>query len=174
MVRAAGTGVGDGDMLRRRAQPEIGQVPDAGDPTYLKGAIEYATPPGHHVRAYELARGLGWAKTYDAEYVSLALAVAAPLVTLDARLRPGAAGTVTVLGPAELELARDPLPPAAIRPFRVPVQRQRDPREDRDDERPVGAVDAGDERGRHAHHGKRQEPHTDIPGHVRRASYYFR
>jgi len=70
--------------------------------TLASAGIRYSTPPRHHVRAYEIARGLGWAKTYDAEYVALALAAEAPVVTLDARLRRGAAGTVTVLGPAEL------------------------------------------------------------------------
>ena len=40
--------------------------------------------------AYELAGDLGWAKTYDAEYVALAKLLDAKLLTRDARLRRGA------------------------------------------------------------------------------------
>ena len=49
--------------------------------------------------AYRLATRLGWAKTYDTEYVALALQLNAPLVTLDARLRRTAARLVTVEAP---------------------------------------------------------------------------
>jgi predicted nucleic acid-binding protein len=38
-------------------------------------------------RAWELASDLGWAKTYDAEYVALAQLLGCRLVTLDRRLR---------------------------------------------------------------------------------------
>lgn len=36
--------------------------------------------------AFELAAALGWAKTYDAEYLALAQRLDAPFLTLDARL----------------------------------------------------------------------------------------
>jgi predicted nucleic acid-binding protein len=36
--------------------------------------------------AVNIARTLGWAKTYDAEYVALAQVLALPLLTFDARL----------------------------------------------------------------------------------------
>ena len=52
--------------------------------------------------AWELADELGWAKLYDAQYVALANLTKVPLLTLDARLRRGAARVVEVIGPAEL------------------------------------------------------------------------
>lgn len=57
------------------------------------------------VRAYDVAAALGWAKTYDAEYVAAASDLAAALVTIDARLAIGAARLVTVLAPADVPVA---------------------------------------------------------------------
>lgn len=54
-------------------------------------------------RSWELARQLGWAKSYDAEYVVLAQATSAPLVTLDGRMRRGAGHLVAM--PLLTELA---------------------------------------------------------------------
>jgi predicted nucleic acid-binding protein len=53
-------------------------------------------------RAWALADQLGWAKTYDAEYVALSRHLDAPLVTLDARLARGAGRVTRIIGPAEL------------------------------------------------------------------------
>ena len=53
-------------------------------------------------QSVELARRLGWAKTYDAEYVALARMLDVQLVTRDARLRRGAARIVTVVSPDEV------------------------------------------------------------------------
>jgi predicted nucleic acid-binding protein len=53
-------------------------------------------------RAWQVADALGWARTYDAEYVALAQMLDCPLLTVDARLARGAARLVRTLGPADL------------------------------------------------------------------------
>jgi predicted nucleic acid-binding protein len=45
---------------------------------------------------------MGWAKTYDANYVALARVSKCRLVTLDARMRRATARLGFVIGPAEL------------------------------------------------------------------------
>jgi predicted nucleic acid-binding protein len=52
--------------------------------------------------AWRIADELGWARTYDAEYVALARLLDCRLVTADARLRRGADRTGLVVGPGEL------------------------------------------------------------------------
>ena len=52
--------------------------------------------------AWAVADELGWAKTYDAEYVALARSLGCRLVTVDARLRRGASRLIDIVGPAEL------------------------------------------------------------------------
>jgi predicted nucleic acid-binding protein len=52
--------------------------------------------------AWRIAEELGWAKTYDAEYVALASLLGCRLVTVDGRLRRGADRLGFVLGPTEL------------------------------------------------------------------------
>jgi predicted nucleic acid-binding protein len=52
--------------------------------------------------AREVAKTLGWAKTYDAEYVALARTLEADLLSRDDRLRRGAGRLVTVVTPDEL------------------------------------------------------------------------
>jgi predicted nucleic acid-binding protein len=67
--------------------------------------IRYERPAGLYERAWDLARQLGWAKTYEAEYVALAELTATPLVTLDARLRRGAGHLVEIPLLTDLEPA---------------------------------------------------------------------
>lgn len=52
--------------------------------------------------AWRLAEDFGWAKTYDAEYVALALLLDCQLVTLDSRLHRRTTGLGIVIGPDEL------------------------------------------------------------------------
>ncbi len=62
--------------------------------------------PGRHrelgLEAWRIADLLGWAKTYDAEYVALASLLGARLVTADRRLRRAADRLRFVIGPSEL------------------------------------------------------------------------
>lgn len=52
-------------------------------------------------RAWQVSELLGWAKTYDAEYVALAQLTECPLLTIDARLARGAARLVRIVTPEE-------------------------------------------------------------------------
>ena len=62
-------------------------------------------PEALDARAWDIVRSLGWARSYDAEYVALADLLEAPLVTLDARLRRGAGHLVSMPLVADLEPA---------------------------------------------------------------------
>jgi predicted nucleic acid-binding protein len=66
----------------------------------LQTAIRKVDPQGSDV--WRIADELGWAKTYDAEYIALASSLGCRLVTLDARLRRGADRLGFVVGPGEL------------------------------------------------------------------------
>ena len=68
----------------------------------LTAPIARRADEGIHQGAREVARELGWAKTYDAEYVSLARMLDASLLSRDERLRRGASRLVTVLGPDDV------------------------------------------------------------------------
>ncbi len=64
--------------------------------------VTFARPDDHERAAWDIAERLGWAKTYDAEYVALARALESPLLTVDGRLRRGASRFVEVLGPLDV------------------------------------------------------------------------
>jgi hypothetical protein len=64
--------------------------------------VERADPPELGQRAWELAERHGWGRTYDAEYVALAQILDCRVVTIDARLRRGAAQLGIVIGLDEL------------------------------------------------------------------------
>lgn len=68
----------------------------------LAAPIGSQAPAGLRREAWRVADDLGWSKTYDAEYVALARLLDCPLLTLDERLRRGAARAVKVVGPTEL------------------------------------------------------------------------
>ena len=69
----------------------------------LAAATIIYEPPGGDARdEIDLARRLGWATSYDAEYVALASRLDCALVTLDDRLRRGVGRLISVLGPADL------------------------------------------------------------------------
>lgn len=59
-------------------------------------------PKGLIDEAWRIADRLGWAKTYDAEYLALARLLKCRLVTMDARLKASASDIVKVIGPADL------------------------------------------------------------------------
>ena len=63
------------------------------------GPIRRRSPPRLYIEASRLAVELGWAKTYDAEYVALARLLAAPLLTRDARLVRGASRVLPSVNP---------------------------------------------------------------------------
>ncbi|MGA7704978.1 MAG: type II toxin-antitoxin system VapC family toxin [Solirubrobacteraceae bacterium] len=65
-------------------------------------SVQRQDPPELGRRAWELAERFGWGRTYDAEYLALAQILSCRLVTLDARLRRGAAQLDIVIGVHEL------------------------------------------------------------------------
>jgi predicted nucleic acid-binding protein len=64
--------------------------------------IRSRSPRRLGAEAWKVADELGWAKTYDAEYVALARLLGCQLVTVDSRLRRGAGRLRFVVLPTEL------------------------------------------------------------------------
>jgi len=60
-------------------------------------------PKGLIEEAWRIADRLGWAKTYDAEYLALARLLRCRLLTTDAKLKASGSAIVKVIGPADLK-----------------------------------------------------------------------
>ena len=68
----------------------------------LAAPIAARAPRRLRREAWRVAEELGWAKTYDAEYVALARVLGCRLLTIDDRLRRGAARIVEIVSPRDL------------------------------------------------------------------------
>ncbi len=64
--------------------------------------VQSENPSDLGAQSWTIADELGWARTYDAEYVALARILGCRLVTADTRLRRGADCLGFVVGPTEL------------------------------------------------------------------------
>jgi predicted nucleic acid-binding protein len=65
--------------------------------------VESRAPAKLGPTAWRIADELGWAKTYDAEYVAVAQLLGCRVVTLDGRMLRGAARLGLAVSPDELE-----------------------------------------------------------------------
>lgn len=76
---------------------------EAGIRRLLALSIELVEPDLEHLTtALDLARRLGWTRTYDAEYVAVATSRQIPLLTLDARLARAVGRLIDVISPDKL------------------------------------------------------------------------
>lgn len=64
--------------------------------------VDVRNPSGLHSEAFRLAEELGWAKTYDAEYLALARLLDSRVLTADARMWRGAGHLGLVLRAEDL------------------------------------------------------------------------
>ena len=70
---------------------------------YLRATpLTISRPDDLSERAWNVASSLGWAKTYDAEYVALAQLLDVPLLNLDVRLARGVERLIRIVAPADL------------------------------------------------------------------------
>jgi predicted nucleic acid-binding protein len=67
-----------------------------------RAPIAFQRPDDLYREAWRIAERLGWAKTYDAEYVALARILDVPLLTVDGRLKATATRLIRVVAPADL------------------------------------------------------------------------
>jgi predicted nucleic acid-binding protein len=69
---------------------------------FARLGVQRRSPRRLHQEAFDLAGELGWAKTYDAEFLALAKIEGGIVLTTDARMRRGADRTGLVIDPSEL------------------------------------------------------------------------
>ena len=62
-------------------------------------AVHMRRPRALRNESWRVAGRLGWARTYDAEYVALALLLECRLMTIDLKLQRGAGQLVEIVGP---------------------------------------------------------------------------
>ena len=86
-------------VYRGEIEPDLGRSFVAGLADLPIAIIE---PDGLRTAAWDVSAELGWAKTYDAEYVALALLLGIAMVSLDLRMQRGASRLVQVITPTEL------------------------------------------------------------------------
>jgi predicted nucleic acid-binding protein len=84
-----------GELRREQAESMRDRV--------LSAPIRRHESDGLAKEAWDVAEEMGWAKTYDANYVALARLLGCRLITLDARMQRGTARLGFVVGPTELE-----------------------------------------------------------------------
>lgn len=70
---------------------------------FARLGVRRRAPASLHGESFALATELGWAKTYDAEFLALARLERAVVLTTDQRLLRGGARTGLVVGPADLD-----------------------------------------------------------------------
>jgi len=68
----------------------------------LNAPVQIQTPDGLVEAAWRVADELGWAKTYDAQYVALAQILTCKLVSVDERLLRGVARLNIAVRPRDL------------------------------------------------------------------------
>ena len=78
-----------------------GQLAEIALARLMSAPIASRRPKGLHEQAWRLADQLGWAKTYDAEYLALARLLRCRLMTTDAKLQRSAGRMVEIVGPEE-------------------------------------------------------------------------
>lgn len=84
--------------LRRREEIS-GNLAEIALARLMSSPIASRRPKGLHEQAWRLADQLGWAKTYDAEYLALAWLLRCRLMTTDAKLKRSAGRIIEIVGP---------------------------------------------------------------------------